>query len=229
MSIFRNSLHAALWLFVSMSSVLGDSRKSDQPEYLEAIVITEGVAWYQQVARQAGIPVNWETTTSSQKATSIIDVFDGEEISLGSYLLELKSLGFEIHAEPQALLVSTPGAVKFEKNPLDVILDGFYFEGSHKDFSDKLSLLFSDILSSLFPDEKRVIATGGSRKVVPLEDQSYTILIEKEVSVRDVLMYISTQYGIGWSVNMADQAVPVQTGSDGISYTRGMFFSFWRN
>jgi len=174
-----------------------DSAMTNQLEYLEKSVTTKDLlplkARLMQVSEQSAIPVCLESVKSQRPdASKEFAIGKGKAITIKDLKLSLEELGYEFRTDRKSMLVSTPAVKKLEENPLDTSLDGFSFEGDHRAFVEKLSSVFP----GLPPNVTRV--SGSTR-----EDEHYKVDIEGKVSIRDVLMYVSAQYGIVWHAEIS--------------------------
>ncbi|MDF7802092.1 hypothetical protein P4C99_21655 [Pontiellaceae bacterium B1224] len=138
-----------------------------------------------QISDQCGMPIccACESVYNPPELKKVFSLGDGQPMSLDSILKEFEEMGFGCMTYSNAILVSTPFVKALDANPLDMRLDNFYFEGDHVAFLKKLRSL-------------RIGANPHRSRVI---EARYKIDIQKPVTVRDLLMKVSSEYGIKWN------------------------------
>ena len=94
--------------------------------------------------------------------------------------------GFRCKRLSNAIFVSSPSLKDYKDNPLDATARSFAFHGSHK-----------ELLFSIMEQFKTGFNWGESNGTPPMGP--YSIEIDREITLRDMLMEVANKYGIVWS------------------------------
>lgn len=125
--------------------------------------------------------------------------------SVEEVILELKKEGFDCIKNDKAILVVNPNVKKIEGNFLNGQLQGFKFKGNHQDF------LYALAMQSQQLPPITITSNGHSPPF------TYDIDITDQITVRDLLMRIASNYGIAWRAKILMKESPLFEimGSDG--------------
>ena len=135
-------------------------------------------------------------------------------VRVSDVLQQLSGKGFTYKVGESSILISYPGLGGVKENPLDAVLPGFRFEGTHNQLHEHLRAVTPQNVDLVTGGG---VACPGSISYLAHEDPFsgivYKIRVDRRVTIREVLQRISDQYGVAWSagVGAADRV----SGSDG--------------
>lgn len=114
--------------------------------------------------------------------------------SLLERLKPLSQEGLKCDVRDEILYVASPNLSKTPNNPFNTTVNVFQFKGTHEEFLRKMW----DIFPELPP-------IGGSSSVDRTEGMSYELQIEQQVTLRDILIQLSSKYKICWFLQIASK------------------------
>ncbi len=191
------TLHAAV--YASGNNTVNESAYSFTNAFMGAI--EKGSSLNDTLANasfSSGIALCREELSENDKPPRKKDRTALSDKSIEDFYLALINEGFVCSRTDRAILVADPGARKLKNNPLDSKLQGFKFKGSHQSFLTALSTQLQIIPPNII---------GSSNSLV---EASYDINIDKEITLRELLMHIASDYGIVWVGRIAKN-VPIYT------------------
>src|SRR5207244_1586326 len=145
-----------------------------------------------RVGQQSHVVFCLESSTDADNVTSI---GSGEPMALQQHIESLRELHFEVTMFAKSILIKTPGASALKDNPLNTLINGFSFKCNHPDFLAKLGALFPYMPPGC-------LELSGSVN----SDIQYDIDIKRTVTIREILMEISSDYGVAWNVDIKPKA-----------------------
>jgi len=190
-------------LLLNLHAIFADSEDADVNVYknllgnatLGPIADTGSLSSiFDSVKRKSGIAFCIEETLTDS------DVFRGQKghaslsgKSLATFLDQLRQDGYTIKTTNHVILVVGPRVKSMRKNPLENRVNGFVFEGSHKEFYIALTKYFGEY---------------SPRTVISSEERvQYKINLTNEMTLRDLLLHVASESGVGYSITIAEEPV----------------------
>jgi len=109
-----------------------------------------------------------------------------ENVSLEQFVARLTAKGLHCSKKGNTILITSPGVTKLKENPLDVVVPGVKFEGSHEEFQSLLNAMDDGIPSS---------PSGGTKGHDPTKKNRYKLNFTKPVTIREMLLAACEQTG----------------------------------